>query len=106
MEIHGTPNQLADKNAVSELNTGGHVRYNTDMFQIGITGVYTKYGGTFAPSRQLYRSFEPVSSEFFIAGFDYQFIYKNILAYGESSLRLDGGTASLNGAIISLDQSP
>ena len=103
--IHGTPNQLADKNAVSELNTGGHVRYNTDMFQIGITGVYTKYGGTFAPSRQLYRSFEPVSSEFFIAGFEYQFIYKNILAYGESSLRLDGGTASLNGAIISLDQS-
>ncbi len=102
--IHGTPDQLDDKDAISEMNTGGHVRYNTDAFQIGITGVYTKYGGNFAPNTQLYRSFEPVANDFFVAGFDYQFIYRNIMAYGENSLRLDGGTASLNGAIISLDQ--
>jgi len=102
--IHGTPSQLEDKDAISEMNTGGHIRYNTDAFQIGVTGVYTKYGGELTQSSQLYRNFEPFANEFFVAGFDYQFIHRNIMAYGENSLRLDGGTASINGANISLDQ--
>ena len=100
---HRTPNELMDKNAIWELNTGGHVRYSRDRFQIGATGVYTNYSGNNNPSNQLYRQFEPTQSPFVVAGFDYQLMIRNVLAFGEFSQRFDGGTAFLNGAIISLD---
>lgn len=103
--LHATPSQVEDKDAIKELNTGAHVRYNHDLFEIGFTGVYTKYGGDFNRNTALYRQFEPVANEFFVAGFDYQFIYRNIMGFGENALRMDGGSATLNGLIMSLDQS-
>ena len=100
---HRTPNELADKDAIWELNTGGHIRLVKDKFQLGATGVYTNYSGNTQPYSQLYRKFEPNSAPFVVAGADYQFMLRNVLAFGEVSQRLDGGTAFLNGAIISLD---
>ena len=100
---HRTPNELIDKNAIWELNSGGHVRYVRDRFQIGATGVYTNYSGNNNPSSQLYRKFEPTKSPFVVAGFDYQLMVRNVLAFGEFSQRFDGGTAFVNGAIVSLD---
>jgi len=100
---HRTPNELLDKDAVWELNTGGHVRLTRDRFQIGATGVYTDYSGAINPSTQLYRKFEPTASPFVVAGFDYQVMVRNVLAFGEFSQRFDGGTAFINGALISLD---
>ncbi|MEX2597573.1 MAG: helix-hairpin-helix domain-containing protein [Salibacteraceae bacterium] len=102
--IHGTSNQLAGKDAISEMNTGGHLRYERPGISLGLTGIYTQYGGDYTPSVQLYRSLEPINNSFFIGGFDYQLLYKNIMVFGENSLRLDGGTAFLNGAMISLDR--
>lgn len=100
---HRTPGELLDKDAIWELNTGGHVRYIRDRFQIGATGIYTNYSGNTAPYTQLYRKFEPNGSPFFLGGVDYQLMIRNVLAFGEFSQRFDGGTAFLNGAIISLD---
>lgn len=101
--FHRTPNELMDKDAIWELNTGGHVRLVKDKFQLGATGVYTNYSGNAQPYAQLYRKFEPNTAPFVVAGADYQFMLRNILAFGEVSQRLDGGTAFLNGAIVSLD---
>lgn len=101
--FHRTPGELDDKDAVTELNTGGHVRYVRDHFQVGATGVYTKYSGTAEPFSQLYRQFEPNESPFVVAGLDYQYLVGNVLGFGEVSQRLGEGTAFLNGAIVSLD---
>lgn len=103
--IHGTRAQLEDKDAISEMNTGAHVRFIQDNIQIGMTGVYTKYGAEQGVNTSLYRQFEPVSNEFLVFGFDYQFNYRNLLGFGESSLRYDGANAWLNGAILSLNRS-
>ncbi len=101
--FHRTPGELQDKDAVDEMNTGGHLRYITDQFQVGLTGTYTKYFGEFTRTPQLYNQFEPTASSFFVGGLDYQFLVRNILAFGEVSQHSDGGTAFLNGAIVSVD---
>jgi hypothetical protein len=101
--FHRTPGELEDKDAVRETNAGGHVRYSQDRFQLGVTGAYTRYSGDISGSSLLYRQFEPFSQSFFVGGFDYQFLIRNIIGFGEVSSRSDGGNAMLNGAIISLD---
>lgn len=101
--FHRTPGELEDKDAVRETNLGGHVRYIQDQFQVGFTGAYTNYSGNIGGSSLLYRKFEPFSKSFFVGGFDYQFLIRNIIGFGEVSTRSDGGNAMLNGAIISLD---
>lgn len=101
--FHRTPGELADRKSIREINTGSHIRLVKDKFEIGATGVYTNYSGNFLSSTQLYRSFEPVSNSFLVGGFDYQLSVRNVLAFGEFSQRFDGGTAFLNGAIISVD---
>lgn len=101
--FHRTPGELADKDAITEMNTGGHVRYIRDRFQLGGTVAYTKLGGDFQQPEALYRQFEPIGNPYVVAGFDYQLMVRNVLAFGEVAQRMDGGTAFLNGAIISLD---
>lgn len=101
--FHRTPGELEDKDAVRETNAGGHVRYTQDRFQFGMTGAYTRYSGNISGSSLLYRQFEPFSQSFFVGGFDYQFLIRNIIGFGEVSSRSDGGNAMLHGAIISLD---
>lgn len=101
--FHRTPGELKDKDAIDEMNTGGHLRYMGDQIQVGFTGVYTKYFGTFNRTPQLYNKFEPTASSYFVGGMDYQVLIRNILAFGEVSQHSDGGTAFLNGAIVSID---
>lgn len=102
--IHGTPGQLIDKDAIRETNVGGNVRVSLDDHRIGASFVQTNYGADRTGDPELYRQFEGRSSSFFVAGFDYQFLIRNILGFGEASFRSDGGTAMINGAIISLDR--
>ncbi|MBT5977641.1 MAG: hypothetical protein HOG66_08375 [Flavobacteriales bacterium] len=102
--IHGTPSQLFDKDAVRETNFGGNVKVSLDDHHIGATFVQTNYGSDFGGLADLYRKFEGRSGSFYVAGLDYQFLIRNILGFGEASFRSDGGTAYINGAIMSLDQ--
>lgn len=101
--FHRTPAEVDDKDAVTEFNTGAHVRLVKDFFQIGVTGAFTRYSGNTQPYTQLYRQFEPNSNAFFVGGMDYQFMVRNVLGFGEVAQRSDGGAAFLNGAIVSLD---
>lgn len=101
---HRTPGELEDRDAIGELNTGGHVRLIRDHYQIGITGVYTKYSGSQPGEYDLYRRFEPLDNPFMVAGFDYQYMIRNVLGFGEVSHRPGGGPSFLNGAILSLDR--
>lgn len=100
---HRTPGELQDKKSITELNTGGHVRFRHDDFQVGFTGVFTRYSGNLQPPTALYRSMEPYDRSFVVAGMDYQYRVANILGFGEISQQLNGGAAFTNGAMISLD---
>lgn len=101
--FHRTPGELDDKDAIDEMNTGGHLRYMADQFQLGVTGVYTQYFGTFSRNPRLYTQFEPSANSFFMGGFDYQFIIRNVMAFGEFSQNFEGGSAFLNGAALAVD---
>lgn len=101
--FHRTPGELEDKDAIRETNMGGHVRYKMDQLQVGFTGVYTNYSGDISGSDLLYRKFEPFSKSFFSGGFDYQFLVRNIMGFGEMSALSTGGNAMINGLMISLD---
>ena len=101
--VHGTPSQIEDRDALQEFNGGGHLRYIGDRFQVGATAVYTSYDATPVPSAQLYKSFEPSGNTFVLSGMDYQFLFRNVMVFGENAFRSDGGSAFLNGMIWSLD---
>ncbi len=100
---HRTESELADKNAINEKLFGGHLNYHSNNFNLGITGVHTKYDKSLLQAPALYNQFYFNGSELTNLGADYNFQWRNFNFFGEIA-RSDNGTfAYLNGALISLD---
>ena len=101
---HRTPRELAQKDAISERNIGGNINYKTRRFSIGLTASHTEFGGDLARNLRLYNQFEFNQRQNFVAGIDYNYIFRNINVFGEVSRSENGGTAMVNGLVAALDK--
>lgn len=101
--LHSTPAELADKNSITVSHGGGHVAYKNKRLQVGATAVYSDFGGELNRDLQIYNQFEFEGNHNFVMGIDYNFIYKNMNFFGETSRSVNGGMATVNGLIFSLD---
>lgn len=99
---HRTVNELKGKNLVEEELIGGNINYHQRNFQMGVTGVSTKYNVQFIKTPQLYSRFDVTGSQFNKVGVDYSWLYRNINFFGEFSRSDNGAVAYVNGAILSL----
>jgi hypothetical protein len=100
---HTTAAELADKHAIGQTIFGGNISYKGESFSVGITG--TSYSLSKDLNRDLsyYNQFEINSGNNSNIGLDYNFIIRNFNFFGEEALSAKGGTAFLNGVLVSLD---
>lgn len=100
---HYTLASLQDKDALQETFIGGNVKFITNNFRLGVTGVHSNYGGNIERTLQPYSQFQFNSSSNNVVGADYSYVYKNFNVYGEVSRSENGGMGQLHGLLTSLD---
>jgi hypothetical protein len=102
--FHRTPNELRNRNAITETHLGGHLAYKTRKLNLGATILKTEYGGNVERNLRIYNQFEFNQNQNAVLGIDYSYLFKNINYFGEFSASENGGRAFLNGALIALDK--
>jgi hypothetical protein len=100
---HRTPSEILDRGNIREQIAGSHVAFKKRTLQIGVTGVYYHYSAPLTRSESPYNAFEFKGQTASNVGIDYNWIYRNFNFFGEFARSANGGYASINGFIASLD---
>ena len=100
---HRTPNELLDKANIREQIYGGHLAFKKRSLEIGFTSVSYNYSADIQRSDQPYNEFEFRGRKNANLGMDYNYIFRNFNFFGEVSRSQNGGLATTNGLIASLD---
>ena len=101
--FHRTVAELNDKDAILETHFGGRLEFVNQNFKIGATGFASRYGGEFERKLSFYNQFEFANNENFVAGVDYNYVFRNYNFFGEISRSQNGGLAYVNGVLLSLN---
>ncbi len=101
---HRTPLEMSKKNNVRNHLAGMHLSYETPVFNIGLTGVYTVFNRAFKPSRS-YQQYDPHGREFAAFGVDYRWDLHRFSLIGETAVGGNGALATLNALAYRLSPS-
>lgn len=102
--LHRTPRELERKNSLRERNIGGNLSWTSRRLSLGVTALQTLYDADVNRNLRLYNQFEFNQSDNFVAGFDYNYIFRNLNFFGEISRSGNGGYAMVNGMVAALDK--
>lgn len=102
--LHRTPRELERKNSLRERNVGGNLSFKTRRLSLGVTALQTNYGQDLDRNLRVYNQFEFNQNENFVAGFDYNYLIRNLNFFGEISRSQSGGLAMVNGMMAALDK--
>ncbi|MEQ9187408.1 MAG: helix-hairpin-helix domain-containing protein [Cryomorphaceae bacterium] len=101
--LHATHAQRETKDAATATVCGGHLRYRGKKgTEMGLTTTFTGNDLPLLESAVPYKSFHPSAPTAIVSGIDYQTLVRNVLLFGESSIRWGSGGASVNGLLVSL----
>ena len=101
--FHRTVNEIADKDAITQQQIGGHLAFKTRRLNVGLTGINSEVNTDFNPDLQTYSQFSNSDNQQTNIGADYSWIFKNFNFFGEFSKSLTAGNALVSGALITLD---
>lgn len=94
---HRTENELAKRNALTELVTAGRMQYIARKWNIGFTGVYTRYSVPVIPDTVPYLRYAFRGDQVYNLGLDYTLLLGKIYLFGEVAVSGNGGYALLQG---------
>ncbi len=100
--LHTTPSKLLDKDAMDVSIFGGNVSYSGKKFKLGYTYAHYIYGEEIQKTQNKYNAFEFSGNENTTQGLNYEFVVKNIQVFGETGRSMNGGLATVNGALFSI----
>ncbi len=101
--LHRTEAEIADKNAISKADAGVNIAYKSRRFSLGASATYTKLGAALNPNDAPYNRYRFSGDQLMNASVDYKFLYRNFNFFGETAVSDNGGIATLNGVLMSLD---
>ncbi len=102
--FHRTENELADKHVIDQTVFGGNISLSTSKFEIGISGLHTQLSAPLTKDIKPYNQFEFTGDQLSNASIDYSLLIKNAHFFGETALSDNGGIATLNGVLMSIDR--
>lgn len=101
---HRTQSEIARRETIKQLTTGGNFSYNKKNWHIGANAVYMRYFTPYVKEQAPYASFDFTAQQLLNVSVDYHAVFRNIHFFGENGMSNNGGFGLLNGAIISLDK--
>jgi DNA uptake protein ComE-like DNA-binding protein len=101
---HRDSSELAKKHAIGTTLAGGHLQYQAGRLSVGVTGYSTFFTHSLKKAYQPYNQFDFSGSSNFNTGIDYNYVFGNVNFFGEVGKSENGGMATINGILASLDQ--
>lgn len=101
--LHRTPNEWANRKSVMELVTGGELKYEGKIFDLGLTAAHTRLDADLDPTARPYSQYRFNGAGLTNIGLHYTTLYRNALFFGETAHSLGSGWATLHGLTYNLD---
>lgn len=101
--FHRTPNELVDRQSLTEAVYGGNVSYKGRKLSIGVTAVGYQFSKPIQRSDDLYNIFEFSGKQNSNYGLDYSYIFRNFHFFGEFALSQNLGFATTHGLFMTID---
>ena len=98
--LHRTFNEILDRKTVRQQLYGLNLSYKISNFQIGYTLHKTYLNTELNPNENIYNTFYFKGKELTNQGFDFYYVLKKMLLYGEIAMSDNKGTAGLIGTTI------
>ena len=94
---HRTETELAKKNNLHALKTGGTIKYNGGRVHLALNALYAHLDRRLSPSKtQLYNYFKPEGTDFMNASVDYGYRGRRFTLNGETAIDGNGHIATIN----------
>lgn len=102
--LHRTESEMKDKNSSDMYNAGGSFGYKSRRFSLSANAFYTHLSAALNPSDVPYNMYRFSGSNALNVSIDYKFLWRNFNFFGETAMSDNGGIATINGAIVTLDK--
>ena len=99
---HRTLSELNNRNKISQKTYGAVFEYHKNALNLGIIAYQSNHSKAFITNDLAYRLINFTGTQLTNLGFHYNYTFKNIYLFGEMAKSLKGGTALMNGFLISL----
>lgn len=101
--LHRTTNELERKDAIKELISGFDATWYGNQMQFGVSAIGYAYSAELAPELSPYELYDLTGNRLMNFSAHYNYLWRNILFFGETSFSDNGKGATLNGVIMPLD---
>lgn len=102
--LHRTQSEILDRDAIDQYNIGGNIAYKTRPLSVGFNALYTKLSRELSPADMPYNYYRFSGSSLLNMSIDYKALVRNFTFFGETAMSDNGGIATLNGMLLSLDK--
>ena len=101
--LHRTENELENKNAIKETVAGFDATYYKGQFNVGISAVYFHLSTPLIKTPDLYNVYDFTGTNLLNSSVHYNFLWRNILLFGEAAVSDNLKGATLTGLIMPID---
>lgn len=101
--LHRTENELEKKNAIDETIGGFDVTYYNGQFNAGVSGVYYQFSSPLEAATQPYEIYDFSGNKLFNFSLHYNYLWRNLLIFGETAMSDNLSLATINGLIMPVD---
>lgn len=101
---HRTATEIANKNQLQQVSSGGNISYRFKNGYIGVNIVSYLFSASLEKRADPYNHFAIAGKKWANGSVDYGWTHKNFHFFGEAALDKNGSTAFVNGLMISIDK--
>lgn len=97
---HRTESEVADRNAIKLLTTGGNIKWRGEKATVGINAIYNRLSKPLEKNTDYYNQFDFSGNSLFNGSIDYSYLFNKFHIFGEEAFSQNGGYALLNGILV------
>ena len=101
---HRTKNEIADRNTINQLVTGGNINYSRRTWHVGANAVFSRFFGNYQRTLAPYSQFDFNRRDLINASIDYHWVVRNFQFFGEEAISDNLGYGFVNGVMMSVDK--
>jgi len=102
--LHRTPAEIADERAIRQRTLGGRVRLHRNGTHLALNLLFDELDKPLDIRDQPYNRFYFNGNRLLNTSLDYSLVYRNLNFFGETAISDQGGWATTNGLLLSLDR--
>ncbi len=101
--LHNTNALMKDKGIIHQTVFGLNTSYDKRNLHLGVTLQNMNLSAALTKSSTIYNQYDFIGKNNFVAGLDYNYVFRNTNLFGEFSSSANGGKAFCQGLIVALD---